>query len=465
MAHAVMSVKTQDLKDGDRLFGTSGIRGIVGKELTVDLCHDIGRSLGTKLAAQSRICLATDSRQSRDSIKEAVTSGLLSTGVNVVDMGMLPTPALALATREMGFTTGIMLTASHNPPEYNGIKLFNENATGYSRAQELEIEKLYFASEFRQGKGTLERVHNVKEIYASLIRDKVSPSTINRNLRLVVDPANGAASGFASYIFSQMGLAVLPVNDEPDGSFPGRNPEPSEETLRGTVEFLRQHDADLAICFDGDADRVVFCDKEGFLGFNEMIAFLSRVMVKKTGKKRVATTVETGKFLDLALEGLDVELIRGKVGDVNVAYLTQEFDAALGVEGVGVYIFPELGYYPDSIFATLTLLSHLSYLGQLREFFQSLPSLSFKKAKVFCSNELKETVMTLLKGNMHFPKSAEINIVDGLRVEFPDSWVLIRPSGTEPVIRVIAEATSGARADELIGEITELAQNFVSIDK
>jgi len=306
MAHAVMSAKTQDLKDGDRLFGTSGIRGIVGKDLTVDLCHDIGKSLGTKLAAQSRICLATDSRQSRELIKEAVTSGLLSTGVNVADMGMLPTPALALATREMGFTAGIMLTASHNPPEYNGIKLFNGNATGYSRAQELEIEKLYFASEFRQGKGTLERIHNVKEKYVSLIRDKVSPSKINRNLRLVVDPANGAASGFASYIFSQMGLAVLPVNDEPDGSFPGRNPEPREETLQGTVEFLRQHDADLAICFDGDADRVVFCDKEGFLGFNEMIAFISRLMVKKTGKKRVATTVETGKFLELALEDLDV---------------------------------------------------------------------------------------------------------------------------------------------------------------
>lgn len=380
-------------------------------------------------------------------------------------MGILPTPALALATREMGFTAGIMLTASHNPPEYNGIKLFNGNATGYSRTQELEIEKLYFASEFRQGKGTLERVHNVKEKYASLMRDKVSPSKINRNLRLVVDPANGAASGFASYIFSQMGLAVLPVNDEPDGSFPGRNPEPREETLQGTVEFLRQHDADLAICSDGDADRVAFCDKEGFLGLNEMAAFISRLMVKSTGKKRIVTTVETGKFLDLALEDLDVEVMRGEVGDVNVAYLTREVDAALGVEGVGVYIFPELGYYPDSIFATLTLLSHLNYPGQLREFFQSLPSLSFKKAKVFCANELKEIVMTQLKENMHFPKSTGINNTDGLRIEFPDSWVLIRPSGTEPVIRVIVEATSEARADEFIGEITELVQNFVGADK
>ena len=195
------------------LFGTSGIRGIVGQDLSLGLCHELGKALGTSIAPQSKVCLATDTRQSRALIKDAVTSGLLSTGINIVDLGILPTPVLALFTREMGFVTGIMLTASHNPPEYNGIKLFNKDATGYSQTQELELEGLYFAKKFRQGRrGTLEQVHNVKERYFSFIKDKLPPSRINHELKLVVDPGNGAASGFASDIFAQMGLDVMPFS-------------------------------------------------------------------------------------------------------------------------------------------------------------------------------------------------------------------------------------------------------------
>ncbi|GAF91941.1 unnamed protein product, partial [marine sediment metagenome] len=259
-------------------------------------------------------------------------------------------------------------------------------------------EKIYFAKTFRQGrKGSLEHADNVKQKYLSFIKDKLPLPKFNHQLKIVVDPGNGAASKFASDIFAQMGLSIIPINDEPDGLFPGRNPEPREDTLWSTVQFLREQNADMAICFDGDADRVVFCDKEGFLGFNEPIAFISRLVVEETRKKRIATTVETGKLLDLAVNDLDVEVVRGKVGDVNVAYLAQELDAALGVEQVGVYILPQVGYYPDSIFASLTLLSHLSHPSQIREFFQSLPTFAFSKAKVSCPNELKETVMAQLR--------------------------------------------------------------------
>jgi len=455
------------------LFGTSGIRGIVGQDFSIDLCHEIAKATGTSLAPQSKVCLATDTRQSRKLIKDAVTSGLLSTHINVVDLGILPTPALALLTREMGFDTGIMLTASHNPPEYNGIKLFNKDATGYSQAQEVEIERLYFARKFRQGRrGTLEQGHNMKERYLSFIKDKLSQDLPNK-LKLIVDPGNGAASGFASDIFAQMGFDVTSINDEPDGLFPGRNPEPKEDTLQETIELLRQQNADLAICFDGDADRVVFCDKEGFLGFNEPIAFISRLMVKKTGKKRVATTVETGRLLDLAVNDLGVEVVRGKVGDVNVAYLTQELDAALGVEQVGVYIIPEIGYYPDSFFATLFLLSHLSDASEIRKYFQGMPKLFLEKSKFSCPNELKETVMSQIRDPSLAPslcsglrlrvtgKHPQINTLDGLRLEFADSWMLIRASGTEPAIRVIAESISKSQTDELINKGIKLVQSLL----
>jgi phosphoglucosamine mutase len=445
-----------------RLFGTSGIRGVVNQDLSPDFCRQVALAIGTTLPSASTVCIATDTRISRDMIKEAVTAGLLSCSINVVDLGILPTPALALLTRESGFAAGIMVTASHNPPEFNGIKLFNGNSLGYSQAQEAEIEKFFFEKQFRQGKrGTLERAQDMQQRYLSFIKGKLSLPGFNHPLKVVVDPGNGAASKFASHIFVQMGLNVIPVNDEPNGLFPGRSPEPKADTLQGTVSFLRQHNADLAICFDGDADRVVFCDKEGFLGFNEPIAFISRLTVKRTGKKKIATTVETGTLLDLAVKDLGVEVARGRVGDVAVAHLAQELNAALGVEQVGVYIIPEAGYYPDSIFASLILLSQLSDVGEIRQYFRGIPRLFFEKAKVSCPNELKELVMAQVKEKADLFAPNEINTLDGLRLEFPDSWMLIRASGTEPVIRVVSESTSQTQTTELISKGKKLVQSLV----
>jgi phosphomannomutase/phosphoglucomutase len=481
----------QEMHTG-RLFGTSGIRGVVNQDLSPDFCRRVASAIGTTLPQSSTVCIATDTRISRDVIKEAVCAGLLSCGINIVDLGILPTPALALLTRESGFVAGIMVTASHNPPEFNGIKLFTENSLGYSQAQEAEIEKIFFGKQFRQGsRGSLEQGRDMKERYLSFIRSKLSLTAskqelgegagredggrfhegklarpgFNRHLKVVVDPGNGAASKFASDIFVQMGLNVIPVNDEPDGLFPGRSPEPKEDTLQGTVDFLKQHNADLAICFDGDADRVVFCDKGGFLGFNEPIAFISRLAVKKTGRKKIATTVETGTLLDLAVKDLGVEVVRGRVGDVAVAHLARELNAALGVEQVGVYIIPEAGYYPDSIFASLFLLSQLGDVGEIRHFFQSIPRLFFEKAKVSCPNELKESVMAQVKEKAHLLSLNKIPInigsLDGLRLDFPDSWILIRASGTEPVIRIISESTSQTQTNELISKGKELVQSLV----
>jgi len=449
-----------------RLFGTSGIRGVVDQDLSSDFCRRAGLAIGTALPQSSTVCIATDTRTSRDVIKDAVTTGLLSCGVNVADLGILPTPALALFTRELGFAAGIMITASHNPPEYNGIKLFTENSLGYSQAQEEQVERVYFDQKFRQGRrGSLEQGRDMKQKYLSFIGGRLDLTEANHHLKVVVDPGNGAASGFASDIFVQMGFDVLPLNDEPNGLFPGRSPEPKEDTLQGTVDFLRQHNADLAVCFDGDADRVVFCDKEGFLGFNEPIAFISRLAVKKTGKKKVATTVETGTLLDLAVKDLGAEVVRGRVGDVPVAHMTQQLDAALGVEQVGVYIMPEVGYYPDSIFASLFLLSQLSDVREIRRFFQGIPRLFFEKAKVSCPNDLKESVMARAKEEADVFAPDEMNTLDGLRLQFADSWMLIRPSGTEPVIRVIAESMSQKRTDELIRKGEELVRSLTEASR
>jgi phosphoglucosamine mutase len=445
------------------LFGTSGVRGVFGKDLTLNLCHDVALALGTVLPAGARVCVATDSRVSGPAVKEAVISGLGDCGVETTDLGMLPTPALALLTREWKFDTGVMITASHNPPEFNGIKLFNADAMGYSRDQEQHIEAIYSSKRFREGsRGSTHVAQGMREGYLQAIRGKLPAKGINKRLRILVDPGNGAASGFASWVFQQMGLTVIPINDKPDGRFPGRNPEPKEDTLQGTIAFLRESKADLAVCFDGDADRVVFCDRDGFLGFNEPIAFISRLAVQETGRKAVATTVETGRLLELATQDLGVRVFRGRVGDADVAHLARDTNAAIGVEQVGVYIVPSVGYYPDSMFAALTLLSHIDDGREVRAFFEHVPALFFDKGRVTCPNELKASLMTGVAEKAADLGALSVNAIDGVRLEFGDSWMLIRASGTEPVIRVLAESPSAARTGELIDKGVKLVQSFLS---
>ncbi len=444
-----------------RLFGTSGIRGVVGRELTADFCYEVAGAIGTALNSHSRACIATDTRVSREILKSAIASGLRTSGIDVTDLGVLPTPALALVTGEMGFDTGVMVTASHNPPEYNGIKLFNGNSMAYSRAQEVEIERIYSQKAFRTGyKGNLNLSQEAKERYFRFASDRFPATSFNRNLRIVVDAGNGAASGFAGELFSLLGINSIPINDEPDGLFPGRDPEPGKDTLEGTVEFTRQQDADLAVCFDGDADRVVFCDREGFLGFNELIALISRFAFEKSRKSKVATTVETGRLLDLVLGDLGVEVVRGRVGDASVAYLTRQLDAAIGVEPVGVYILPEAGYYPDSLFATLTLLSQIREGKEIRDAIGGMPRLFFSQRKLPCPNELKAALIEEVENNGDLFGASQINNLDGLRFEFDDSWILIRASGTEPFIRLSAESNSPPGTEALLDKGVEVVEGI-----
>jgi phosphoglucosamine mutase len=392
-----------------------------------------------------------DSRLSRELVRAAVTEGLLATGVNVAQAGIVPTPALALLTREMNFNAGIMITASHNPPEFNGIKLFNHDAIGYGRSQEEEVEKVYYSGSFRTGRaGAVTHFPRMKDRYVEFIKSLVSGWDFNLDMKLLVDPGNGAAAGLAGDIFKQLGFTVFTINDTPDGRFPGRSPEPKEDTLQGTIKFLRQKSADLAISFDGDADRVVFCDQTGFLGFNEMIAFIARAAIKSSGKQLVATTVESGMLLDLAIKDLGGKVIRGRVGDVFAAHLAQDNNAALGVESVGVYILPQAGYYPESIFAALTLLRSIKRVSDIRSFLASLPPLFFLKDKISCANENKADVMVKVRQKSDKLSAASCNDLDGLRFEFAEGWLLIRASGTEPAIRVLAEADSEQHVRSLL---------------
>jgi len=444
---------SSDKMEIPKLFGTSGVRGVVGTELTFDKLWNVGRAVAAGLPAGANAVISTDSRESRDFVQAAVTMGLLAGGINVTDGGILPTPILAFATVDMGMDVGLMCTASHNPPQYNGVKLFTSEGIGYSTRQENEVERIYAEKKFRDGNtANFRHEHGITARYTQYLLKQFPPGKKSPHFRIAVDPGNGAASGIASKIFSAFGYTVMPINDTPDGTFPGRSPEPKKDTLENTYQFLKDNGLDIAVCFDGDADRVVFVDRQGFIGFTESVAFISALAVKHSGKKKVAATVETGKLLDNALADLGVTVVRGKVGDVPVAHLAREIDAAIGIESIGVYIMPELGLYPNSIAAALSLLSSVQDVSEIREFFRKVPQLYLGQRKIPCPNEKKEALKQLIISNPAAFGSGQANTLDGLRMDFGNSWILVRPSGTEPIFRIIAETPSETETEKLLSD-------------
>jgi phosphoglucosamine mutase len=447
------------------LFGTSGIRGRLEEGVSPESCLEIGKAIGSTLPLGTRVCLATDTRLTRDALSRALASGLLSAGVDVTEFGILPTPALALLTRELGFSAGIMVTASHNPPPYNGVKLFNRDSLGFSAKQEEDVESRYRRKDFRQAHwdeyGSLNREEKAGEQYRLTLKKKASWK-VEPRFKLLIDPGNGASYELAPTFFREMGFEVTAVNNEPDGLFPGRGAEPTAEALKSTIKSVNEHNADLAICFDGDADRVVFCDRQGFLGYSEMVAFISRLAVKQSGRAKVVTTVETGKLLDAALADLKAEVSRTRVGDVPLAHATKELNAAIGVEPVGVYILPQAGYYPESFLAALLLLSQLNDACEIRDFFSQLPPFFSEQAKIPCPNGSKVQVAEVCREKAASFKGGELNALDGVRLDFNDSWLLIRASGTEPIFRVLVEANSESRAKQLMTQGVSLVEAAIA---
>ncbi|TFH35305.1 MAG: hypothetical protein E4G93_03975 [Dehalococcoidia bacterium] len=434
-------------------FGTSGIGGVVGVGLSEDDCECACCAPGTLLGQGARVCLGRDTRHSGPAVAGWVTRGLVAAGIDVVDYGVVPTPAVAALTHFRGFSAGVMITASHNPPEYNGIKLFDGEGIGFSREQEQRIEELCAGREFATGTGSLRRDDSALERYLETIPAELARVAADSGIPLLLDPGNGAASGFARIVFERLGLHVTTVNDTPDGSFPGRGSEPSASSLEGTCRTLRASEAHLGACFDGDADRVVFCDRQGFLGLDEMVAFVAQHRARQSMYPCLATTVETGLLPQYALENVGGTVVRGRVGDVAVAHLTREVGAALGAEAIGVYIFPEQGLYPDSLIAVLHVLAAAGKALSIRHFVNSLPRTHLLKRKVGCPSTLKTPVMAraaeILCDVLDLPGDVTLNRTDGLRIEMPDAWLLVRPSGTEPVVRVTAESADPARADYL----------------
>ncbi len=418
------------------LFGSSGIRRVMNDE-SMAFFSDVSKAIGTFFNG-GKVCVGCDIRNSSEALKDIVKKSLMSTGVDVIDIGVVPTPLLAFASKY--FDGGIMITASHNPPEWNGIKVFS-GGMGIGKNEQELIEKIFMEKEYRHGSGK-ERHQDFLDDYENAIMDflKRKGIKIRDDLHILIDPGNGAMSRIAKKILADIGMNVDSINDRPDGNFPNRLSEPKKETLSRAIELSK--DYDFAACFDGDGDRVVFCDGK-FFGYNEGIAAVSKMY----GAKKIVTTVESGSLLD---EVGDV--IRVPVGDVNVAEGVRDYGADIGVEQVGHYIFPEFGLFPETIIPIVIFASKFEERNINAKFY-------FQKTSIRTSNKKKsmEKISSIFSG-MNPKKLIKI---DGIRAEFDFGWALVRPSGTEPLIRLMVETNDQGRTEGMIKELKKKISEMV----
>ncbi len=424
------------------LFGTNGVRGIANEELTAEMALDLGRVIGT--LKPGKIAIACDARISSAMLKSAVSAGVMSTGSDVVDVGIAPTPALQYYVKETDCSAGVIVTASHNPREYNGIKFVQENGVEFYREMDEESERLYMSKKFRIARwnevGQLYRDSCI-EMYVNAIVDSVD---IDKRYRVVVDCGNGAACFTTPEILRKLGCDVYSINCHPDGRFPARNPEPVEEALDLLKKAVVDFKADLGVAHDGDADRAVFVDENGnFVSEDVVLAMMAKYYVEKHGGGIVVTPISSSKCVEDAVKQAGGEVIYTPVGSPVVAKVMIEKNAVFGGEGNGGLIFPEHLVARDGGMSVAKVLQLMDETRKkLSELTAEIPKYYMVKGKVPCRD--KKKLLEALK--KEFP---EANHVDGARIDFEDGWLLIRPSGTEPIARIFAEGKTKERAEEL----------------
>lgn len=433
-----------------RLFGTFGVRRLANTELTPEFASKIAASYGTLV--KGKVAVGGDTRTSTEMIKHAVISGLLSSGCDVIDLGVLPTPALQFAVRNY-YDGGIMITASHNPPKYNGIKLMDSYGIGTPDDMEIKIEDMFFDgapdrvswNEIRE----VEKNEGLLEEYIQNVINRVDADAIGQaKLKVIVDCGSGAACFTTPYLLRKLGCEVLTMNCQPDGFFPGRNPEPTEPNLKELIEVVKATGADIGIAHDGDADRTICIDENGnFVFGDKSFALVEKYMLKENNGGLIVTTVATSSAIyDIANE-YNGEVIATKVGDLIVARELKDKDGLFGGEENGGLIFPDFVYGRDAALSTAKIIEIIAKTGKpLSKLIDELPVYYSEKMKIECPDELKQEVMQKIAEET---SEFEVDTTDGVKIFKEEGWVIIRPSGTEPIFRCFAEAKTKEDAKKM----------------
>ena len=435
-----------------QLFGTNGVRGVTNKDLTIEKVTLLVASAGSYLG--SKIGIGTDGRVTSPMFKEAAIAGLMSVGCKVTDFGHVTTPALQYIVKN-----------SHNPPEFNGVKVMASDGVEVSRQQENEIEDIYF-----NGGPELVQWDNVGDIttgnaideYCKGVISHVNVNAIKQaGLKIAVDPGNGVAALTAPRIAQSLGCQVNTVNVDIDGTFPNRSSEPRPDNLNLLQLLVKSTGSDLGIAFDGDGDRALFVDEKGEVYWGDKsFALVTDDFVKSTPGSKVATPVSSSQVIADIVSSNGGKVVWTEVGSVVVSRKMVNDDIMLGGEENGGIMYGPHIQTRDGSMAMALILDIMAREGKpLSELFKGLPQYMQAKDKVECPEDLKGKVLERLKEKADAP---EVETIDGVKLKYPDGrWVLFRPSGTEPIFRIYAEADSQLDANTLVSENKRLIESVV----
>ena len=438
----------------DLIISVSGVRGTVGSALDPSLLTRFAAAFGTLVEGQT-VVAGRDTRTSGPMAHHAVLAGLIATGCKVIDVGVCPTPTVLLMSKALNAGGSLVITASHNPIDWNGIEFASESGRLLSEAERTRLIAIYESGDFelapwdKQGDVELMGTAVDQHIAAVLSCDwVVRDQTQSHGLKVVIDCGNGAGSVISPSLLKALGCEVVELNCVPDGYFP-RPAEPTPDALDQLCETVKLEGADLGLAHDGDADRLVLVSEEGTPLSSEYTFALAAEFLLNKRKGDIVATVSTSRMLDDVADRHGVKLHRTPVGVGFVVEKMRETGAVIGGEGTGGVIYPELQYTTDGIASIAAIIQFLAESSPLTvsEVIISIPSYAICKEKLEVpSQQIADVVLQLA---IESYKDETLDLADGVKRVWEDRWVNIRKSGTEPVIRVFSEAQTLKEAQYL----------------
>ena len=445
-----------------KLFGTNGVRGVFSEDFTLEFVNDLVMSMAAYFK-QGKILVGYDGRHSSPIVAKIVSSALNYSGLDCYIAGLVPTPCLEYATRKLGYDGGLMITASHNPPQYNGIKLVASDGVEISREDERKIEQIFDEKNWIKTEtfGKSYEETSVITTYIAGITSVIDTDSIKaKKFKVCLDLGNGAQAVTAKKLCENLGCDVYAINEEIDGDFPGRGSEPTPQNLHELSKLVVDTNSNFGIAFDGDGDRSIFCDETGkILTGDSSALLLCDYLLQQYPNSQVVTCLNSGNIIENIVEKTNSRVVRTKVGSVEVSRRMVNDDALVGYEENGGFMFGNHNHVRDGAMTLALMLDLLSKSqSHLSQNIKNLPPSFTTKTKIECSLEQSKLVISeLLK---EFPDS---NTSDGIKIQVDqDNWVMIRPSGTEPIIRIYGESNSQQNLDSLISNFVEKTKSILA---
>jgi phosphomannomutase/phosphoglucomutase len=446
-----------------KLFGTNGVRGIFSEDFTLEFIHDLVLSISAYFK-HGTILIGYDGRHSSPVISKIVCSTLNATGLDCNLAGLIPTPCLEFATKNLEYDGGIMITASHNPPEYNGIKPVAIDGVEISRDDEKKIEEIFFQKTWKNDYsrlGSTKKDSSIIQKYIDGIKSQVDVSAIkSRKFKVILDLGNGAQCVTAIKLCEQLGCEVITINEQIDGNFPGRGSEPTPNNLQELSEVVKKNKADLGIAFDGDGDRSIFCDNEGkLLSGDKSALLLVNYLLNKNPNSKVVTCINSSNLIEQIVAQSNSTVIRTKVGSVEVSRKMVTENALLGFEENGGFMYGRHNHVRDGGMALALMLELLSISNKnMNQEVEILPVSFTTKEKISCSKEDANRIISELLDEFQ-----DSDTTDGIKIVFDQkNWIMIRASGTEPIIRIYGESDSQKNLELLMKKYLQKIQSILS---